>query len=210
MIASFQKISWNASASFVFDVHRALVFGRSLISDIVSAHLGGYISLTNYTGFNIKNLNFSGWQLYSRLQRSWGYSGDSADPLYYLLGVPLRVIGGFALALLLNQRLKGQGMFRMLFYLPSIIPITATALVWQQILAKNAGLLNLLLEQITGQRGLAINWLLDYSNESLIMLYMWGLRGGMVIYLAGLQNVPAELKKRRMWMGRTLSRSFSK
>ena len=157
---------------------------------------GGYISLTNYTGFNIKNLKFLGLSNYIRAYNDPGVIQGILRTLYItLLGVPLRVIGGFALALLLNQRLKGQGLFRMLFYLPSIIPITATALVWQQILAKNAGLLNLLLEQITGQRGLAINWLLDYSNESLIMLYMWGLGGGMVIYLAGLQNVPAELKE---------------
>lgn len=157
---------------------------------------GGYISLTNYTGFNIKNLKFLGLGNYVRAFKDPGVSQGILRTLYItLLGVPLRVMGGFALALLLNQRIKGQGIFRMLFYLPSIIPITATALVWQQILAKNAGLLNLLLEKITGQRGLAINWLLDFSNESLIMLYMWGLGGGMVIYLAGLQNVPAELKE---------------
>ena len=156
---------------------------------------GGAMSLTNYTGFNVSNLRFMGLANYRRAfadDATW--HGLARTGYITLIGVPIRVVGGFMLAMLLNQGLKAQGVFRTLFYLPFIVPVSALTLIWFQILAKNAGLLNLIIETVTGQQT-TINWLLDHSNESLVMLYAWGLGGGMIIYLAGLQNVPNEYKE---------------
>jgi multiple sugar transport system permease protein len=153
---------------------------------------GGAMSLTNYTGLNIRNLRFMGLANYRRAftdDATW--HGLARTGYITLIGVPIQVVGGFMLAMLLKQGLKAQGVFRTLFYLPYIVPVSALTLIWFQILARNAGLLNLIIEVITGQQT-TINWLLDHSNESLVMLYAWGLGGGMIIYLAGLQNVPSE------------------
>ena len=169
---------------------------------------GGAMSFTNYTGFNIRNLRFMGFGNYRRAfndPATW--HGLERTAYITLIGVPLRVVGGFLLALMLNQNLKAQGLFRTLFYLPYIVPVSALTLIWFQILAKNAGLLNVLLEWITGNQ-VTINWLLDYSNESLVMLFMWGLGGGMIIYLAGLQNVPQEFKEAALVDGANSWQSF--
>jgi len=169
---------------------------------------GGAMSMTNYTGFNIKSLKFMGFANYKRaFADAATWHGLERTAYITLIGVPIRVIGGFLLAMLLNRGLKAQGVFRTLFYLPYIVPVSALTLVWFQILAKNAGLLNLVFEVISG-RQVVINWLLDYSNESLIMLYSWGLGGGMVIYLAGLQNVPQELKEAAVVDGANSFQSF--
>jgi ABC-type sugar transport system permease subunit len=157
---------------------------------------GGAMSFTNYTGFNVRNLRFIEFGNYIRAFKDPATSHGIIRTLYITaIGVPFRIIGGFGLALLLNQKLKGQGGFRVLFYLPAIVPVTAVALIWQQLLSKNAGLLNLFIDVLSGRKGTVINWLFDYPNESLIMLFGWGLGGGMVIYLAGLQNIPSELKE---------------
>lgn len=170
---------------------------------------GGAMSLTNYTGFNIKTLKFIGLANYVRAFKDPATAHGIARTLYItVLAVPLNIAGGFALALLLNQRIKGQGIFRVLFYLPSIIPITAVALIWGQLLSKNAGLINLIIDLFTPAEGTTINWLFNYGNESLIMLFAWGLGGGMVIYLAGLQNIPAELQEAAHVDGATPLQSF--
>jgi len=170
---------------------------------------GGAMSLTNYTGFNVSNLRFMGFANYRRAfadDATW--NGLARTAYITLIGVPIRVVGGFMLALMLNQQLKGQGIFRTMFYLPFIVPVSALTLIWFQILAKNAGLLNLILEFVTGRDQVVINWLLDYSNESLVMLYAWGLGGGMIIYLAGLQNVPNEFKEAATVDGANSIQSF--
>jgi ABC-type sugar transport system permease subunit len=170
---------------------------------------GGWISMTNYTGFNIRNLKFVGFANYVRAFNDPKTIHGITRTLYItMIAVPLNIIGGFMLALLLNQKIKGQGIFRVLFYLPSIIPITAVALIWGQLLSKNAGLINLIIDIFTPAEGTTINWLFDYSNESLIMLFVWGLGGGMVIYLAGLQNIPSELKEAAHVDGATPVQSF--
>jgi multiple sugar transport system permease protein len=111
--------------------------------------------------------------------------------LYTCIGVPLGLAGGLALALLLNQRLQGVGLFRTIFYLPSIVPIVASAIMWKLILDRDAGALNAILEHLGGQ---TVTWLVDpVAFYALIVLILWGLGGGMVIFLAGLQGIPTEL-----------------
>lgn len=111
---------------------------------------------------------------------------------YALLSVPLHVILGFLLALLLNQNIRFVGFWRTIFYFPSVLSGVAVIILWILILNPQFGLINSLL------RGIGIsgpNWLgdPDWALLSLVLMSLWGVGGGMLIYLAGLQGIPTEL-----------------
>lgn len=115
--------------------------------------------------------------------------------------VPLTVVGGLALAVLLNQRLKAVGLFRTIFFLPSVVPVVAMAIMWKLIFNRDAGILNAILEKISIG---PIAWLVDpHAFYALIILTLWGLGGGMVITLAALQGVPAQLEEAAVVDGAT-------
>ena len=111
---------------------------------------------------------------------------------YAVVSVPLNVVVGVGLALLLNVEIRGQAIFRTLFYLPSILPQVATAVLFQWLLNPELGLVNGVL-RLVGIEGPA--WLGDpnWAPWTLVMLSVWGVGGAMVIYLAGLKDVPAYL-----------------
>lgn len=108
---------------------------------------------------------------------------------YSVFYLPLEVICGIGLAVLMNQKLRGIGIFRTLFYMPSVVPQVAAALVWVWMLNQRYGVINTLLNQV-GVDG--PNWLGSphYVLPSLILIALWGIGGSAIIYLAGLQNIP--------------------
>ena len=113
--------------------------------------------------------------------------------LYYaLLALPLGLIAGFFLAVLLNQEVWGQKIWRTVFFLPSVIAGVAVALMWVRLLNPNIGLVNAFLRAI-GIQG--PGWLQDpqWAIPSLVLMSLWGVGGGMIIYLAGLQGIPTAL-----------------
>jgi multiple sugar transport system permease protein len=109
--------------------------------------------------------------------------------------VPLSLCGSLLAALLLNQHLKGTVIFRTLFFLPSLTPAVASAVLWRWLYNPDFGTFNYLL------RGLGMTtpplWFSDESTAmpSLIVMTLWAAIGGgtMIIFLAGLQGVPVEL-----------------
>jgi multiple sugar transport system permease protein len=113
---------------------------------------------------------------------------------YAALFVPLNIAGSLATALLLNQPVRGQAVFRTLFFVPSITPAVAATLLWMWILNPQFGPLNALLEAV-GVPGPP--WLSSsaWAKPSLILMGLWGAVGGgtMIIFLAGLQSIPLEL-----------------
>lgn len=111
---------------------------------------------------------------------------------YAVVSVPLNVIAGVGLALLLNVEVRGQAIFRTLFYLPSVLPQVATAVLFTWLLNPELGLVNGLL-RFVGIEGPA--WITDasWAPWTLVMLSLWGVGGSMVIYLAGLKDVPSYL-----------------
>jgi multiple sugar transport system permease protein len=106
-----------------------------------------------------------------------------------LIATPVTLIVGLLLAQMLNMKVRGQSIYRTLFYIPSIIPAIATSLVWMWVLNPKSGLINTVLSYI-GIRG--PNWLLDpiWTKPSLILISAWGAGGIMMIFLASLQDVP--------------------
>ena len=112
--------------------------------------------------------------------------------IYSVFSVPLNLIVAFVLALLLNLRIPGRTVFRALFYFPAIIPTVATAILWSMLLNTKGGLVNVALEAVGIQ---AIPWLTSptWTMPSLILLGLWGIGPIVVIFLAGLQDVPRDL-----------------
>ena len=153
-----------------------------------------YLSFTDYTV--VSQPRFAGFSNYVEALSGddlfWGSLRRTFT--YAIVGVPLGILGSLACALLLNQALKGTTLFRVLFFLPSLTPLVALALLWQWIFQPDFGVLNFLLAKV-GIDG--PGWLssIEWALPSLIIMALWGTVGGgqMVIFLAGLQGVPQEL-----------------
>ena len=112
---------------------------------------------------------------------------------YAFASVPLSLMLSLALALLLNVKIRGQGIFRTIFYLPSLITGVAISVVWMWMLQPDFGIFNYFLSLI-GIKG--PDWLgsTHWALPSMIIMAVWNGTGTqVVIYLAGLQNVPPEL-----------------
>ncbi|MCE2929711.1 MAG: sugar ABC transporter permease [Candidatus Caenarcaniphilales bacterium] len=156
-----------------------------------------FLSFTDYDGIN--NPSFVGLANYSEML---------ADPIWLKsLGVtfvfaftalPLGTVIAIVLAVLLNNKVLGQSFFRVALYLPSIVPIVASSVTWSWIFrADDSGLLNQVLNKI-------FSWIPGYSSpmwladpnwalSALIIMSFWSLGNPMLIYLAGLQNIPESL-----------------
>ena len=126
----------------------------------------------------------------------------SEDPLFWkslwitfkysLVAVPVGIVAGVALALLLNLEIGGISVYRTVFYIPSIVPVVATSVVFVWILNPQIGLVNGILRRfdIIGPA-----WLQDtkWAFWSLVFMSLWGVGGSMIIYLAGLKDIPLTL-----------------
>jgi multiple sugar transport system permease protein len=109
-----------------------------------------------------------------------------------LFSIPLNIMLSVSIALLLNLDVRGMSFYRTIFFIPSIVPQIASALLWAWILNPQFGLANAILKSI----GLPqLGWLSDpaWSKPSLILMGLWGFGSTMVIYLAALQDVPTDL-----------------
>jgi multiple sugar transport system permease protein len=111
---------------------------------------------------------------------------------YSFFSVPVGIILSLAIAILLNQKVPGTAIWRTIYYLPSVVSGVAVALLWAWIFHSQFGLINVGLHAI-GIQGPA--WLGDpgWALPALIIMSFWGIGGGMVINLAGLQGIPTEL-----------------
>jgi multiple sugar transport system permease protein len=154
---------------------------------------GLFISLTNYDGLNLNNLNFVGIRNYQTAFQDPNVQLTFDRTLVWTaLNLPTWLILSLLLAVIANQKVKGIGVFRTLFYLPSIIPAVGLVWTWKILLEKNYGLLNAIIS--IWRPGTAIGWLTDQAMFGVTAMALWnGLGAGMIIFLAGLQGVPDEL-----------------
>jgi multiple sugar transport system permease protein len=114
---------------------------------------------------------------------------------FVLWAVPLGTLNALGLALLLNQEVKGQAVFRTLFYLPSVVSGVATATMWLWLFNPSFGPINFLLAHLGVPQDRLPGWLTDehWALSAFIFMSLWGVGNAMLIYLAGLQGVPAHL-----------------
>jgi multiple sugar transport system permease protein len=170
-----------------------------------------YYSFCNYTA--LKPPVWVGGTNYVRLAHdALFYKSLGNTAFFAVLSVPLGVLVAFFLALLLNMRVPGRTFFRTVFYIPSIVPVVAGSVLWLWLLNPQYGLINYALAGLdsglrwldgllawahirvplgVGQPG----WLADpaWAKPALVLMSTWGVGGWVVIYLAGLQDVPKEL-----------------
>lgn len=110
---------------------------------------------------------------------------------FTLITVPLAIIAGLLLAVMVNQKIRGRGLFRALIYLPAVVPPVGSALAFRLIFDRDAGAANGVLSLLGAD---PISWLVDPNvRYVLYALVMWGCGGAMIISLAGLQDIPPEL-----------------
>lgn len=116
---------------------------------------------------------------------------------YVVFSIPLTIGAGFFIALLLNQEIRGRSAYRVIYYLPSIIPGIAASMVWLYLFQPEFGVINWLLS-LVGIEG--VRWLFDTRTAKLVFVIMsvWGAGGNMLIFLAGLQGIPTELYEAAM------------
>jgi multiple sugar transport system permease protein len=140
-----------------------------------------FIGVSNYVRMFTQDDLF-----WSSLWRTFYFAG---------LGVPLGVIGSMFLAIMLNNKLRGISVYRTLYFMPSLVPIVASVVLWKWLLNSDFGLVNQTL------RGIGIDnppgWFSErsWAIPSLIFMGLWQGIGGtrMIIFLAGLQGIPEEL-----------------
>jgi multiple sugar transport system permease protein len=112
---------------------------------------------------------------------------------FSVMSLPLGMILALMLAILLNQPVRCRGAFRAIFFLPSLVPMVAGAMVWLWILNGKLGLLNQFLTTLGIHH--PPQWLSDpgWTKQSLVLMSLWGVGNSVVIYLASLQDVPQAL-----------------
>ncbi len=112
--------------------------------------------------------------------------------VFAAVSLPLGLVLSLLIAVLLNQSVKGRSGFRTIFFVPSLVPVVATCMIWLWILNGEFGLLNYGLSFL-GLKG--PQWLSDpfWTKPSLILMATWGVGNTIVIYLAALQDVPRSL-----------------
>ncbi len=159
-----------------------------------------YLSFTKYNAANPPK--WIGLTNYTRLFRDRiFYKSLQVSAYYTFLSVPLGIIASLSLAILLNQRVPFLGLFRTVYYLPSVITGVAVALLFQWLLNPSFGILNYVIARMVGPSGIiplgitGPKWFYDpnWVVPAYVLLSLWGLGGPMLIYLAGLQGVPTSL-----------------
>ncbi|HUL55127.1 MAG TPA: sugar ABC transporter permease [Opitutaceae bacterium] len=169
-----------------------------------------YFSFCDYS--ILKAPVWTGLENYRQLVHDELFWKSLRNTLFYAgLAVPLGTVVSLALAVLLNQDVRGRTIFRTFFYLPSIVPVVASSMLWLWIFNGQYGLLNAALQPLLAPFGLAPPaWLADpnWAKPALVIMSLWGTGNAMVIFLAGLQNVPKELYEAAAIDGATGWRRF--
>ena len=179
---------WESTSGLLFITPWILGF---LIFSLGPMIASLYLSFCKY---DLHTLEWVGAENYRRLL--------TADPLfwralqntviYVALSVPLGLAGSLAIALLLNQNVRGQRVFRTFFYLPSLVPAVASSLLWLWVLNSENGLLNYGLMFLGVPHKYCPRWLEDpaWTLPAFVMMSLWGIGGArMIIFLAGLQGI---------------------
>lgn len=150
-----------------------------------------YYSFTSYS--ILKPPVFIGLDNFNELFHDEVFFKTLANTFLYTLGaVPLGAVVAIALALLLNTKVKGMAFYRTMFFLPSLVPMVALGTLFLWVFNGEYGLLNSALRSVGVSPP---NWLGDpiWAKWTLILIAMWGCGQAMIIYLAGLQDVPVSL-----------------
>ncbi len=153
-----------------------------------------YFSMTNYSPVTPEQTRFLGFENYRMMPTDAKVTKSLLVTVRYaVLAIPISFLVGLALAALVNSKhLAGRNFFRTMFFMPSMIPVVAGAMVWSGVMNTQSGWLNLMLESV-GLKG--PDWLNDpnWIYPALVLIGLWSLGNLMLTLLAGMQGVPTEL-----------------
>lgn len=195
------------------DLRNGLMFASPYIIGFLAFTLYPFAASVYYSFCSFNAIDPPIWTGLSnyRQMASDGYLHTSLyNTFYYTLGsVPIGIALSILLAVFLNQKLRGMTTYRTIFFLPTIVPVVATSVLWLWVFNAESGLLNGMLRQTVSVLGVEFsvekllalggyslpNWLSDenWSMPSLILMSFWGVGGAVVIFLAGLAEVPESL-----------------
>lgn len=150
-------------------------------------------SFFNYDGFTLSSQNFVGFANYIRIFTKDIETGKvfTNTIIYAVISVPLNLVLGYSLALLVNHKKRGVFVYRLLFYLPVIIPAVVSGLLWKDLFDTQYGIFNDILKSF----GLHATFFEKASSAmpTLIFTNFFTMGAGMVIWLAAFKNIPVTL-----------------
>lgn len=191
---------WKRGRFWSTGTRRNFLKGMAFISPWII----GFLAFTLYP--MVMSLYYSFTEYHIRKPMVWvgvgNYQRLINDPLFVkalantvymvVFGLCFTLLISFFCAVLLNLKVKGQSIYRVIYFLPSIVPTVASSILFLWILNPNTGILNALLKNL-GIHG--PDWFNDpsWSKPALILLGLWGMGQSIMIYLSGLQDVPVQL-----------------
>jgi multiple sugar transport system permease protein len=184
-------------AAWLFTAPALLVIGLFFFVPVLAAFVLSLTDFDLYALADLRNLRFVGLGNYLDVLRAPLFWKSLANTFYFVgVGVPLSIAASLGAALLLDSRLaRWKGVFRTALFAPVVTTVVAVAVIWRYLLHTRYGLINYLL----AKAGIApIDWLGDphWSMPAIILFAVWKNFGyNMVILLAALQTVPAELRE---------------
>lgn len=150
-----------------------------------------YYSFTNFD--IVQSPKFVGLANYRSLVHDHTFWHALVNTAYYtVLEVPLSTVIAIGIAMLLNMRIRGVKVYRVIFFLPSVVPLVAGAILWLWLFNPTFGVVNSILNSV-GIHGPGWVFSVTWSKPTFVLLGLWGIGTPMVIYLAALQGVPKEM-----------------
>src|SRR5438552_1841684 len=198
------------NAAWWFVAPALLVIGVFFLLPVLAALVLSLTDFDLYALADLRNLRFIGFENYTRLLANPLFWRAFGNTLYFVVvGVPLSIGLSFAAALLLHSRLvRFRGLFRTALFAPVVTTLVAVAVIWRYLFDTRYGWLNYAL----GAIGVSpIDWLGDphWAMPAIIVFAVWKSFGyNMIILLAGLQSIPAELYEAARVDGAPLWRQF--
>ncbi|MDD5681337.1 MAG: sugar ABC transporter permease [Candidatus Omnitrophica bacterium] len=158
---------------------------------VLSAHFIGFANFIKLLGFHCQD-----GVMAANDPKFWQFAGNT---LFLMMVIPIQIFSSLALAIIMNQKLKGITVFRTIYFLPTISNGVAICLLWQWIYNPNFGLLNSMIMNIGSMFGYDWQgplWLssVKWAKPSLMIMSLWVAIGGYntILYLAALQNIPKD------------------
>ena len=148
-------------------------------------------SFSSWNGVNNMWEHMVGFKNFAKIFADDKFWTSLLNTIIYMIGIPIGMILGIVIAMGLNRGIKGKRVFTTMYYVPVVSSLVAVSILWAWVFNYDYGLLNTIIKTLTGRHG--PNWLGDETmvKVSMIMFMTWkGLGTSIILYLAGLQNIP--------------------
>ena len=151
------------------------------------------VSLSRWTGINSLWGNIVGFRNYIEIFQDAKFWKSMGTTIIYMIGIPIGMILGVTIAMGLNRKIPGRRVLTTMYYVPVVSSLVAVSILWAWVFNFDYGLLNSIIKALTGLHG--PNWLGDETmvKVAMIIFMVWkGLGSSIILYLAGLQNIPRD------------------